>query len=140
MANTVQCDIVSAQENIFSGKVEMLTATASNGELGVMAGHAPMLTGLAPGPVNIRTEDAKEEVYFVSGGYLEVQPHHISILADTAQRAHDMDEAAAKQARDEAEREMANRSSEVDYSRAAARLAEAAAQLRTLEKLRRKKR
>jgi ATP synthase, F1 epsilon subunit (delta in mitochondria) len=140
MANTVQCDIVSAQENIFSGKVEMLTATASNGELGVMAGHAPMLTGLAPGPVNIRTEDGKEEVYFVSGGYLEVQPHHISILADTAQRAHDMDEAAAKQARDEAEREMANRSSEVDYSRAAARLAEAAAQLRTLEKLRRKKR
>jgi F-type H+-transporting ATPase subunit epsilon len=131
---------VSAQENIFSGKVEMLTATASNGELGVMAGHAPMLTGLAPGPVNIRTEDGKEEVYFVSGGYLEVQPHHISILADTAQRAHDMDEAAAKQARDEAEREMANRSSEVDYSRAAARLAEAAAQLRTLEKLRRKKR
>lgn len=140
MANTVQCDIVSAQENIFSGNVEMLTATASNGELGVMAGHAPMLTGLAPGPVNIRTEDGKEEVYFVSGGYLEVQPHHISILADTAQRAHDMDEAAAKKARDEAEREMANRSSEVDYSRAAARLAEAAAQLRTLEKLRRKKR
>ncbi|TDT44050.1 ATP synthase F1 subcomplex epsilon subunit [Halospina denitrificans] len=140
MANTVQCDIVSAQENIFSGKVEMLTATASNGELGVMAGHAPMLTGLAPGPVNIKTEDGAEEVYFVSGGYLEVQPHHISILADTAQRAHDMDEAAAKQARDEAEREMANRSSEVDYSRAAARLAEAAAQLRTLEKLRRKKR
>lgn len=140
MANTVQCDIVSAQENIFSGKVEMLTATASNGELGVMAGHAPMLTGLAPGPVNIMTEDGKEEVYFVSGGYLEVQPHHISILADTAERAHDMDEAAAKRARDEAEREMANRSSEVDYSRAAARLAEAAAQLRTLEKFRRKKR
>ena len=140
MANTVQCDIVSAQENIFSGNVEMLTATASNGELGVMAGHAPMLTGLAPGPVNIRMEDGKEEVYFVSGGYLEVQPHHISILADTAQRAHDMDEAAAKKARDEAEREMANRSSDVDYSRAAAQLAEAAAQLRTLEKFRRKKR
>lgn len=140
MANTVQCDIVSAQENIFSGKVEMLTATASNGELGVMAGHAPMLTGLAPGPVNLTTEDGKEEVYFVSGGYLEVQPHHISILADTAQRAHDVDEAAAKKARDEAEREMANRSSEVDYSRAAARLAEAAAQLRTLEKLRKKRR
>ena len=140
MANTVQCDIVSAQENIFSGKVEMLTATASNGELGVMAGHAPMLTGLAPGPVNLTTEDGTEEVYFVSGGYLEVQPHHISILADTAQRAHDMDEAAAKKARDEAEREMANRSSDVDYSRAAAQLAEAAAQLRTLEKFRRKKR
>lgn len=140
MANTVQCDIVSAQENIFSGKVEMLTATASNGELGVMAGHAPMLTGLAPGPVNLTTEDGTEEVYFVSGGYLEVQPHHISILADTAQRAHDVDEAAAKQARDEAEREMSRHDSEMDYSRAATQLAEAAAQLRTLEKLRRKKR
>ena len=140
MANTVQCDIVSAQENIFSGKVEMLTATASNGELGVMAGHAPMLTGLAPGPVNLTTEDGTEEVYFVSGGYLEVQPHHISILADTAQRAHDVDEAAAKQARDEAEREMSKHDSEMDYSRAAAQLAEAAAQLRTLEKLRKKRR
>lgn len=140
MANTVKCDIVSAQESIFSGNVEMLTATASNGELGVMAGHAPMLTGLAPGPVNIRTEGGQEEVYYVSGGYLEVQPHHISILADTALRAHDMDEAAAEKARQEAERELANRSSEVDYGHAAARLAEAAAQLRTLEKLRRKKR
>lgn len=140
MANTVQCDIVSAQESIFSGEVEMLTATASNGELGVMAGHTPMLTGLAPGPVNIRMEDGKEEVFFVSGGYLEVQPKNISILADTAERAHDMDEAAAERARQEAERELANRSSEMDYSRAAARLAEASAQLRTLEKLRRKKR
>ena len=140
MANTVKCDIVSAQESIYTGNVQMLTATASNGELGVMAGHAPMLSGLAPGPVHIRTEDGEEEVYYVSGGYLEVQPHHISILADTALRAHDMDEAEAEKARQDAEREMANRTGEVEYGHAAARLAEASAQLRTLEKLRRKRR
>ena len=141
MANSVQCDIVSAQEKIFSGRVEMLVAAASHGDLGIMAGHAPLLTGLIPGPVRIVKEGGSdEEIYYVSGGYLEVQPDHVTILADTALRAGDMDEAAAEKARQEAERELANRSEEMDYTRAAAQLVEAAAKLRTLEKIRKYKR
>lgn len=141
MANSVQCDIVSAQESIFTGRIEMLVAAASHGDVGIMAGHAPMLTGLNPGPVRIVKEGGEdEEIYYVSGGYLEVQPDHVSILADTALRASDMDEAAAEKARQEAERELANRTDEMDYTRAAAQLAEAAAKLRTLEKIRKYKR
>jgi F-type H+-transporting ATPase subunit epsilon len=136
MAMTIHCDIVSAEEEIFSGLVEMLVATGGEGELGVGYGHAPLLTNLLPGPVRIVTQDGHEEVYYVSGGFLEVQPGIVSILADTAIRAHDVDEAAAEEARKEAEHALANQSGDFDYGRASAQLAEAAAQLATLRKMR----
>ena len=135
MALTIHCDIVSAEEEIFSGLVQMLVATGDLGELGVSYGHAPLLTSLVPGPVRIVTQDGDEEVYYVSGGFLEVQPGIVSILADTALRAHDVDEAAAEEARKEAEQALANQSGDFDYGRASAQLAEAAAQLATLRKL-----
>jgi F-type H+-transporting ATPase subunit epsilon len=136
MAMTIHCDIVSAEEEIFSGLIEMLVATGGEGELGVGYGHAPLLTGLLPGPVRIVTQDGNEEVYYVSGGFLEVQPGVVSILADTAIRAHDVDEAAAEEARKEAEHALANQSGDFDYGRASSQLAEAAAQLATLRKMR----
>ena len=134
----VQCDIVSAEREIFSGAVESLSATGQIGELGIQYGHAPLLTPLKPGPVRLVKEGGEEELVFVSGGYLEVQPHLVTILADTAVRADDIDEAAAEQSRRDAERAIANQSGEFDYTKAAAELAEASAQLLTLEKLRRK--
>jgi F-type H+-transporting ATPase subunit epsilon len=133
---TIHCDIVSAEEEIFSGLIEMLVATGGEGELGVGYGHAPLLTSLVPGPVRIVTQDGNEEVYYVSGGFLEVQPGIVSILADTAIRAHDVDEASAEEARKEAEHALANQSGDFDYGRASAQLAEAAAQLATLRKMR----
>ena len=140
MAMTVHCDIVSAEESLFSGLVEMVVATGSQGELGVNYGHAPLLTDLKPGPVRVIKQGGEEEIYFLSGGYLEVQPHVVLILADSAARAHDLDEAAALEAKKQAEQEMHNQSGEFNYSRAASQLAEAAAQLRTIEELRRKAR
>jgi F-type H+-transporting ATPase subunit epsilon len=134
---TVHCNIVSAEQEIFSGLIESLTATGIEGELGVQYGHAPLLTPLRPGPLRIIKQGGEEELVFVSGGYLEVQPHLVTILADTAVRAHDIDEASAQQARDEALKTLTNQSGELDYSRASSELAEAAAQLMTLEKLRR---
>jgi F-type H+-transporting ATPase subunit epsilon len=136
MAMTIHCDIVSAEEEIFSGLVEMLVASGEIGELGVSYGHAPLLTSLVPGPVRIVTQGGEEEIFYVSGGFLEVQPGVVSILADTALRADDMDEAAAEEARKEAEHAHANQTGEFDYGRASARLAEAAAQLATLRKMR----
>ena len=136
MAMTIHCDIVSAEEEIFSGLIEMLVATGGEGELGVGYGHAPLLTNLLPGPVRIVTQDGEEEVYYVSGGFLEVQPGVVSILADTALRAGDVDEAAAEDARKAAEHALANQSGDFDYGRASAQLAEAAAQLATLRKMR----
>ena len=138
MAMTIHCDIVSAEEEIFSGLVELVVATGSLGDLGVSHGHAPLLTSLKPGPVRIKTQAGEEQVYFVSGGYLEVQPGTVSILADTALRADDIDEAAALEAQKDAEHEIANQSGDFDYSRAASQLAAAAAQLRTLQQLRKK--
>ncbi len=135
MAMTIHCDIVSAEEEIYSGLVEMLIATGCEGELGVNYGHAPLLTSLKPGPVRIITQHGEEEIYYVSGGFLEVQPGVITILADTALRADDVDEAAAEEARREAEHALANQSGEFDYGRASAQLAEAAAQLATLRKM-----
>ena len=135
---TVHCDIVSAEEALFSGVVEMVVATGQLGELGITYGHTPLLTALKPGPVRLIKKHGEEEVFYLSGGYLEVQPNTITILADTAQRAHDIDEAAAVEARKQAEIDMKNQSSEVDYSRAAARLVEATARLRTVEELRRR--
>ncbi|MFL3653927.1 MAG: F0F1 ATP synthase subunit epsilon [Halioglobus sp.] len=136
MSMTIHCDIVSAEEEIFSGLVEMLVATGSEGELGVTYGHAPLLSALVPGAVRIVTQNGDEQVYYVSGGFLEVQPGVVSILADTAIRAGDVDEAAAEEARKEAEQAIANQTGDFDYGRASAQLAEAAAQLATLRKMR----
>jgi F-type H+-transporting ATPase subunit epsilon len=138
MAMTVHCDIVSAEKEIFSGLVEQLVAHGSLGDLGVQFGHAPLLTALKPGPIRVRRQGGEEEIYYVSGGYLEVQPNVVTILADTAVRADDMDEAAAEAARQQAAQVFTNQTSELDYSRAAAQLAEAAAQLRTIQQLRKK--
>ena len=138
MAMTVHCDIVSAEEAIFSGLVEMVIAAGSEGDLGIAYGHAPLLTSLKPGPIRVKKQNGEEEVYYVSGGFLEVQPHVITVLADTALRAGDMDEAAALEAKKQAEAALSNQGSDVDYSRAAAQLAEAAAQLRTLQAIRKK--
>ncbi len=136
MAMTIHCDIVSAEEQIFSGVVEMLVATGDLGELGVTYGHAPLLTSLKPGPIRVVGPNGDEQIYYVSGGFLEVQPGVISVLADTAIRATDVDEAAAEEARKHAEHALANQSGDFDYGRASAQLAEAAAQLATLRKMR----
>ena len=138
MAMTVNCDIVSAEQSLFSGLVELLVATGSQGELGITFGHAPLLTDLKPGPVRVVKQEGEEEIYYLSGGFLEVQPNSISILADTALRADDLDEAAALEAKQQAEHDISNQSGEFDYSRAASQLAAAAAQLRTIEQLRKK--
>lgn len=135
MAITVHCDIVSAEEEIFSGLVELVVATGTMGELGINYGHAPLLTELKPGPIRIIKQDGSEEIFYLSGGFLEVQPDQVKVLADTALRAHDLDEASALEAKKAAEHAAANRTGEMDYSRA---LAEAAAQLRTIEEIRRK--
>ena len=138
MAMTVHCDIVSAEEQIFSGLVEMVIAAGSEGDLGITPGHAPLLTSLKPGPVRVIKQGGGEEIYYVSGGFLEVQPNVVTVLSDTALRAGDMDEAAALEAKREAEKALANQSGDFDYSRAAAELAEAVAQLRTIQQLRSK--
>ncbi|GAB3324873.1 F0F1 ATP synthase subunit epsilon [Haliea atlantica] len=136
MTMTIHCDIVSAEEEIFSGLVEMLVATADLGEMGVTYGHAPLLSSLIPGPVRIVKQGGEEEVYYVSGGFIEVQPGVVTILADAALRAHDVDEAAAEEARKEAVHALTNQTGDFDYGRASAQLAEAAAQLATLRKMR----
>ena len=138
MAMTVHCDIVSAEEEIYSGLVEMLVATGSLGDLGIGYGHAPLLTALEPGPIRIKKQDGEEEVYYVSGGFLEVQPGTVSVLADTAVRAGDIDEASALEAQKEAEQALANQSGDFDYSKASAQLAAATAQLRTIQAIRKK--
>jgi F-type H+-transporting ATPase subunit epsilon len=138
MGMTVHCNIVSAEEEIFSGLVEMVIAAGVGGDLGILPGHAPLLTALNAGPVRVIMQGGKEDVFYVSGGFLEVQPNIVTVLSDSAQRAHGMDEAAALEAKQEAERALANRTGDFDYSRAAAQLAEAAAQLRTIQQLRNK--
>ena len=136
--SSVHCNIVSAEKEIFSGTIVSLTATGADGELGVQYGHAPLLTPLIPGPVRLTTPEGEDELVFVSGGYLEVQPHLVTILADTAVRAADIDEAAANQAIEDAKNAIANHSGEIDFGKASSELAEAAAQLMTINKLRNK--
>ena len=138
MAMTVHCDIVSAGENLFSGLVEMVVAAGEMGDLGIIRGHAPLLTALKPGPIRVIKQGGEEEVIYVSGGYLEVQPNNISVLADTALRAADLDEAAALEAQKHAQQALENQSADFDYSRAMTQLAEAAAQLRTIQQIRSK--
>ena len=137
MAMTMHCDIVSAEKSIFSGLVEMVVAAGCLGDLGISPGHAPLLTALIPGPVKLILQNGEEEVFYVSGGFLEVQRGVVTLLSDTALRADDLDEAAAQQAVEDAEKAIANQGAEFDYSTAAAQLAEAAAQLRTLRKIKR---
>ena len=134
MASTVHCSIVSAEQEIFSGAVEMIVATGTIGELGIMPGHTPLLSGVKPGPVRLILEGGEEEVFFASGGYIEVQPNHITILADTALRAADIDEAAAAQAQQEAEQKLSDAQAEIDFARVSADIAEQVAMLRTLRK------
>tara|TARA_R110001592_G_scaffold135108_1_gene351046 strand:- start:24078 stop:24512 length:435 start_codon:yes stop_codon:yes gene_type:complete len=138
MGISVHCDIVSAEESIYSGLVELVVATGVLGDLGIAPGHTPLMTKLKPGPVRIIKQGGEEEVFYVSGGYLEAQPNLVTILSDSAERADDLDEAAALEAQKEAERVFANQTGEVDYSRAASMLAEASARLRTIQQLRRK--
>ncbi len=138
MAMTVHCDIVSAEKQIFSGVVELVVASGTEGDLGISYGHAPLLSGLKPGPIRVKPQSGDEEIYYISGGFIEVQPHTVTVLADTALRAEDMDEAAAQQAQEDAEKNMANQSADFDYSAAAVQLAEATAQLRTLQAIRKK--
>lgn len=132
------CEIVSAEKAIFSGKVTMVVAPGIEGELGIYAGHTPLLTKMRPGTLRIQSEGEEEQVFFVSGGYLEVQPGVVTVMADTAQRADDIDEAAAQSAREEAEKMLETREGDFDYSMVSAQLAEAVARLRALENIRKK--
>lgn len=138
MAMTVHCDIVSAEEAIFSGLVELVVAAGTSGDIGVMPGHAALLTKLSPGPVRVKKQNGEEEIFYVSGGFLEVQPNSVTVMADTAVRADDINEAAALEAKKHAEQALENQSGDFDYSRAAVQLAEAAAQLRTIQQIREK--
>jgi|TARA_R110002167_G_scaffold10977_5_gene49144 F-type H+-transporting ATPase subunit epsilon len=135
-AMTVQLDVVSAEDSIFSGLVESIQVTGSEGELGVNPGHAPLLTTLKPGMVRLVKQFGVEETIYIAGGVLEVQPGHIIVLADTAIRAEDLDEQAAIEAKRRAEEHIANPSADFNYAEAAVELAEAIAQLRLIQKLR----
>jgi len=138
MTKTIRCDIVSAHEEIFSGEVAMVFATGIAGELGISPRHAPLITQLKPGPVRVRDATGEEQLYFVTGGIIEVQPHVVTVLADTAIRGEDLDQVAAEAAKAEAERELADRTGEMEIAEAQAKLAEAVAQLQAMERLRKR--
>jgi len=138
MSKTIRCDIVSAHEEIFSGEAAMIFATGTVGELGISPRHAPLITQLKPGPVRVQQANGEEAMFVVGGGILEVQPHVVTVLADTAIRAADLDEAAASRAKEEAERQLQDSTSRMEIAEAQAKLAEAMAQLQALEQLRRK--
>jgi F-type H+-transporting ATPase subunit epsilon len=138
MTMTLHVDIVSAEKSIFSGTAEMVFAPAIMGEVGILPRHAPLLTRLKPGEVRVKLPGGEEEFFYVSGGILEIQPHVVTVLADTASRAHDLDEAAALEAKQRAEEALKNQKGEIDYARAQAELAEAVAQLSALKRLKKK--
>jgi F-type H+-transporting ATPase subunit epsilon len=138
MSMTMHVDIVSAEAEIYSGTVTMVFAPAEMGEVGIAPRHAPMLTKLKPGEVRVQTQEGEEQSFFVSGGLLEVQPHVVTVLADTAIRAHDLDEAAALEAKERAEQMLSDKQADIDYARAQAELAESMAQLAAIRKLREK--
>jgi F-type H+-transporting ATPase subunit epsilon len=135
--STIRCDIVSAEEEIFRGEATMVIATGEMGELGIAPRHAPLITRLKPGQVRVMREDGEELFFYVSGGILEVQPTVVTVLTDTAIRARDLDEAAARNAKEQAERALADRSDALEVAQAQAQLAQALAQLQALERLRR---
>ena len=136
MSSTIRCDIVSAEQEIFHGVAEMIIATGEMGELGIAPRHAPLITRLKPGQVRVIQPGGDEQFFYVSVGILEVQPQVVTILTDTAVRADDLDEAAAKKAKEEAERVLANRSEAHDLEEAQQQLMQATAQLQALERLR----
>ncbi|WP_435275360.1 F0F1 ATP synthase subunit epsilon [Psychrobium sp. nBUS_13] len=137
-AMTVHLDVVSAEEQIFSGRVESLQVSGDAGELGIMPGHAPLLTSIKPGMVRLVKQNGEEEIIFLSGGILEIQPSLVNILADVAIRGGDLDEEAAVEAKRLAEENINNHSGDMDYAEAAKQLANAVAQLRVLEMVRKK--
>lgn len=134
----LKCSIVSAEESLFTGTAKRVVAHGSMGDLGILPNHAPLLTSLLPGPVRVVKEDDSEEIFYISGGFLEVQPTEVVILADTGIRAEDLDEAAARAAVKEAESQLSDKVSAQDFSSTATSLAKAAAQLRTISELKRK--
>lgn len=136
MTSTIRCDIVSAEQDIFSGSVKMVVVTGEMGELGIAPKHAPLITRIKPGFIRITLSNGEHVEFYVSGGILEVQPQLVSVLADTAERAENLDEAKAKLAKDEAERILANRSEPMEIAEAQTKLVEALAQLQALERLR----
>lgn len=134
MAITTHLDIVSAEKEIFSGIVEMVIATGEYGELGIKPGHAPLITLLKPGEIRIINQGGAQDIYYVSGGILEVQPYYVTVLADEVARADDLDEVAATIAKERAEQAIANKDSDLNYAVASAELARAAAQIRAIQK------
>jgi len=135
MVMKIHVDIVSAEKEIYSGTAEMVFAPLVTGEVGILPRHAPLLARMKAGEVRVRT-GTEELSFYVSGGMLEVQPHVVTVLADTAQRAKDLDEAAALKAKERAEEALRDRKADIDYAKAQAELAEAIAQLRAIQKLR----
>jgi F-type H+-transporting ATPase subunit epsilon len=138
MVMTIHVDIVSAEKEIFSGLAEMVFAPAELGEVGISPRHAPFITRLKPGEVRVKVSETESYPFYVSGGMLEVQPHLVTVLADTAIRAKDIDEAAAIEAKAKAEEALADKSGKIDYATAQAQLAQAIMQLRTLDRLRKR--
>jgi len=138
MTMTIHVDIVSAESEIFSGLAEMVFAPAELGEVGIAPRHAPLITNLLPGEVRVRVSDSETQDYYVSGGILEVQPHLVTVLADTVIRAKDIDEAAALAAKEKAEEALSDKSGKIDYAKAQAELSQAMMQLRTLDRLRKR--
>jgi F-type H+-transporting ATPase subunit epsilon len=137
MVMTVHCDVVSAEESIFSGLVEIAVFPGESGELGILPRHTPLLTRIKPGTIRLKVQNQADfELVYVSGGMLEVQPDMITVLADTAIRAHDLDEAKAIDAKRRAEEALANRQAEMDYAFAEIELAQAIAQLQTIQRMR----
>jgi len=135
MSMKIHVDIVSAEAQIFSGNVDYVVAMGALGELGIYARHSPLLTFLKPGPIRVVKDPGDEDIFYISGGVLEVQPHVITILADTVVRASDLDEAAALEAKERAEQALQNRNAELDYAKATSDLAQAMAQLQSIYKL-----
>ncbi|MGD0961816.1 MAG: F0F1 ATP synthase subunit epsilon [Methylomonas sp.] len=138
MAMTIHVDIVSAESEVYSGLALMVFAPAEMGEVGITPRHAPLITKLKPGEVRVKISDKEFQEFYVSGGLLEVQPDLVTVLADTAIRAHDLDEAAALQAKARAEEMLSDKSGKIDYANAKAELIQAISQLRTLDKLRKR--
>ena len=136
--STIQVDVVSAEEEVFSVVAEFVALPGESGELGILPGHTPLITRIKPGAVRIQN-GSDEELVFVAGGILEVQPNHVTILADTAIRGHDLDEARALEAKERAEEDLRDKASDIDYARAQSELSVAVAQLAALAKLRKKK-
>jgi F-type H+-transporting ATPase subunit epsilon len=135
---TLRLDIVSAEQQIFSGEVEMMFVTGELGELGIAPGHSQLLTTLKPGYVRAILPNKEEEVFYISGGMLEIQPYTASVLADTAMRANDIDEAAALAAKEQAEKALAGKVSAIDFAKATAELAEITAQIRAIQRLKKR--